>query len=283
MKFKELAGLWLDSLTGQKRDATLQTYRCAIKNAVRHLGGQDIGSITAAALRELEAGLQAEQKSFRSVKIVFNTVRLALGYAESRGLIPANPAKNYAVKKGNYEPKPGRKPENRAAAEDILEAYPLGHPYRIPIHLMCGAGLRRGETGGLTWDHVDLQKDIIRVDRQLAYRSKDDYRFAPLQVKTLARDIAISRSLKEELARWKEIQKGHGLLKEEKDALVCSYENGKPSCDGRFAEELKEKGFSPRALRQAYEEKVNAMVGCIMSRLSLEEIGLLRKKILLRG
>ena len=283
MQFKELAGLWLKSLEGKRRDATLRTYRFAIQHAVEHMGETELGAITAEMLGELETKLQEKKKSYRTVKIVFNAVRLALGHAESGGLIPANPAKHYAVRKGNYAPAKRRKSAQGKAAPDILEAYPPGHPYRIAVHLMCGAGLRRGEAQGLTWDHVNLQQDIIHVDRQLAYHSKDDYKFAPLQARTLVRDIVIGRSLKKELAGWKDVQKEQGLLKEEKDAFVCSYPDGRTSFDTRFVESLRKKGFSPRTLRQTYEDRVDAMVESIMSRLSLEEISLLRASILHRG
>ena len=283
MQFKELAGLWLESLEGKRRDATLRTYRFTIQHAVEHLGETELGDITAETLGELETKLQKKKKSWRTVKIVFNTVRLALGFAESQGLIPANPAKNYAVKKENHASAKGRKSAQGKAAADILEAYPPGHPYRIAVHLMCGAGLRRGEAQGLTWDHVNLQQDIIHVDRQLDYHNKDDYKFAPLQAKTLVRDIVIGRSLKKELACWKDVQKEQGLRTEEKDAFVCSYPDGRTAFDARFVESLREKGFSPRTLRQTYEERMDAMVESIMSRLSLEEIRRLRASILHRG
>ena len=280
MRFKTLAALWMKSIEGHVRNTTVKSYRFAIGNALRYLGEKKLGAITAKNLDELEQGLREEKKSYRSVRLIFNAVRLALGYAKERGEISSNPAWHYAIRKENYEPDREKKPAAHADIEELLEAYPSGHPYRIPILLMCGAGLRRGEARGLTWDHVDLEKGKLHVIRQLLYRGKEDYEFSPLRSKSLIRDVVLSKQLREELTKWKGYQKANGVFQEEKDAFVCSYDDGKPSCDNRFMEELRKKGFRTGSLQQAYEAQVDTMVDSLISKLSLSEIGFLRDRLL---
>ena len=42
-----------------------------------------------------------------------------------------------------------------------------GHRFEAIYLTMLFTGMRRGEACGLTWDCVDLEKGIIRVDKQL--------------------------------------------------------------------------------------------------------------------
>ena len=99
MFFTRLAELWMESIEGQVRGTTVRSYRFAISHAAKYLGEQELGTITAESLGRLEEKLQGEQKSYRSVRLIFNAVRLALGYAEEQGMIPSNPARHYTIRK----------------------------------------------------------------------------------------------------------------------------------------------------------------------------------------
>jgi hypothetical protein len=97
------------------------------------------------------------------------TLRQHLGQmltaAVEDGLIPRNPAAG------------ARMPRSEAAKPDavpvnVIEAITAGVPdwFRVAIPLGLGAGLRQGETCGLTVDRPDLLRRTLRVDRQLVTR-----------------------------------------------------------------------------------------------------------------
>ncbi len=283
MLFDELAEKWLDSIGERVRKTTLCTYRASLSRAMRYLEGKEIGDITGQDLRAMEDGLIQGGGSYQTARLLFNVVRLSLGYAVEEGLLSSNPAEGYTPDRGSYR----QTEKTRAAApmdvKSLIKSYPFLHPYHMPLELLYGAGLRTGEMLGLTWDHVDLKYGCIHVVRQLVRQDADRYRLMPLRSANLVRDVVIDNELKRKLSRWRSDQKMRGLLKRgEKDAFVCIETDGSPINYDRFVYTLRKQGVTPRFLRKAYEDQANETAAILKERLSMEEIGTLRRQMLLK-
>ena len=281
MLFDELAEKWIDSIGERVRKTTLCTYRASLSRAMRYLEGKEIGDITGQDLRAMEDGLIQGGGSYQTARLLFNVVRLSLGYAVEEGLLSTNPAERYTPERGSY-----RQTEKTQAAApmdvtSLIKSYPFLHPYHMPLELLYGAGLRTGEMLGLTWDHVDLKYGCIHVVRQLVRQDANRYRLMPLRSANLVRDVVIDNELKRKLARWRSDQKMRGILKRnEKDALVCIETDGSPINYGRFTYALRKKGFTPQSLRRAYEENARAVTSLLQEKLSIGEIRLLQEAAL---
>ena len=279
----ELAEVWLDSIRESVRETTLASYRVAVKRAVRYLGGKDIQDITEQDLRDTETRLVANGDSYQTARMMFNVLRLSLDCAVKEGRLSANPAKYYTPDKGSYRKAKETRAVSAPDAERIIKQYPFLHPYHMPLMLLYGAGLRTGEMLGLTWDHVDLKYGCIHIVRQLVHRKGGRYGFTPLRSASLVRDVVIDGRLKSQLSRWRSDQKMRGLLKRgEKDAFVCIETDGSPINYDRFVYTLRKQGVTPRFLRKAYEDQANETAAILKERLSMEEIGILRRQMLRR-
>lgn len=58
--------------------------------------------------------------------------------------------------------------------QKILERFPEGSPFYIPIMIGYYTGVRISECFGLTWDRIDLNNRIITIDRQVVKRKLGD-------------------------------------------------------------------------------------------------------------
>ncbi|WP_046175355.1 site-specific integrase [Domibacillus indicus] len=92
-------------------------------------------------------------------------------------------------------------------------------------------GMRRGELLGLKWSDIDFDKQIINVNRQLAYIPLKGYVVTTLKTKKSQRKIPISNEVikallisKTEQQEWKEKL---GQAYEDNDFVICT-EFGKP-------------------------------------------------------
>ena len=91
--------------------------------------------------------------------------------------------------KANYIKVPKKAPTNIVKRHiitpeklnELLEKYPFGSPYYMPILILFCTGVRIGELLGLTWDNIDLDKKIITLDKQVVYVSKRGYFFTTLK------------------------------------------------------------------------------------------------------
>lgn len=57
--------------------------------------------------------------------------------------------------------------------QNKLIAASSGDPFQILVHALLGLGLRNGELGGLQWDDLDLDKQLVQVRRQLTDVAND--------------------------------------------------------------------------------------------------------------
>ena len=128
----------------------------------------------------------------------------------------------------------------------LLEKYPFGTAYYIPILILFHTGVRIGELLGLSWEDIDFDTKTITLRRQIVYISKRGYFFSTLKTKTSNRYIVMDDFLLNELKRWKLQQI------ENEQAAGSSYIYIYKTAEGKLVQCSKEIGFNSG-------EKINSL------------------------
>lgn len=98
-------------------------------------------------------------------KILTGALKYAVYPAQ---LIAYNPAIGVTIPKIET---PVQNADEKVLSDDelktLLKRFPKGSPYYIMLMIGYYTGLRIGETLGLTWDNIDLEKQTITVNHTL--------------------------------------------------------------------------------------------------------------------
>ena len=160
---KWLAGLDLKPLTRQNYASIVRTYldpdlgRCRLRDL-------SASTIRAAFIKWLNE--DSARSSLRQVKVVLQS---CLRSALLDDLIATNPMDRLRAQKGQKNPLPIAAPPKAKPVPPAKIAELLAEdesPYKIAVVLMIAAGLRRGETLGLRWRNVDLDRGRIAIVEQ---------------------------------------------------------------------------------------------------------------------
>ncbi|MBR2518898.1 MAG: site-specific integrase [Selenomonadaceae bacterium] len=113
----------------------------------------------------------------------------------------------------------------------LLEKYPFGTPYYIPLLLLYHTGARLGEVLGLIWSDVNFETKRITLRQQITYISKRGHFFTTLKTKSSNRYIIVDDFLLGELKRW-----------QNRDGKLCS-QKIIPSRQKNYRSEICERFF----------------------------------------
>ena len=67
-------------------------------------------------------------------------------------------------------------------------------------------GMRIGEAAALQWSDIDFETGILSIDKNLYYKSMEEYKFVEPKTQASVRDIVIDADTIKELEEWKEVQ-----------------------------------------------------------------------------
>lgn len=111
----------------------------------------------------------------------------------------------------------------------ILERFPFGSSFYIPLQIAFHTGMRGGEITALKWENVDLENKIIYVNHTLISKGKGIFELGTPKTKSSYRKIDIGNTLVSILKRHKLYQKEnklkYGSYYTNSD-FVCTKENG---------------------------------------------------------
>lgn len=183
--------LYVDS---NLRLSTKKNYVNTINKQVRpRIGGYRLSAVTPAVVQEMLNDLQSEGKSMSYITLVRVIMRAAFGYAvRPMGYIKENPVSYAKTPKGSAKPRT-RRVLSREEVETILERFD-GTGFRLPVLIAYHAGLRIGEVYGLTWDNIDLEAGVIRVEKQLKQYKRKWYFSEPKNDASI-RTVRIGKTL----------------------------------------------------------------------------------------
>ena len=206
---KDFMTRWLEEVVSLNVKAnTLQTYQSVFNNRiVPQLGEVKVQDLTPAMLDKWIRDLQKGGLSRHSITAAHTLLHHALDYAvHPANIINSNPiiyikvpknAPKNIVKRTIVTPEQFRK---------LLEKYPFGTPFYIPLLLLYHTGMRVGEALGLSWEDIDFELKRINLRRQITYIRRRGYYFTTLKTESSKRYIIVDDYLLSELRRWRERQ-----------------------------------------------------------------------------
>jgi integrase len=157
---------WLDNVAKPSvRETTWESYeRCVRLHLKDQLGGIKLADLRPPHVEAYFAGQLKEGMSRGNAKKVGEVLASALEHAARTGLIRSNPSSPIT------KPQPEEEeivPFTPAEAKAVLAAAE-GLRLEALFHLAFATGARQGELLGLGWDHVDLDRGAVRIERSLA-------------------------------------------------------------------------------------------------------------------
>lgn len=111
----------------------------------------------------------------------------------------------------------------------IVERFPFGSSFYIPLQIAFHTGLRAAEVCGLTWDCIDTDNKTLKVDKILIGKGKGVFEFGTPKTLSSNRTISIGDTLISILKKNKLYQGENKLRYGEyykNSNFVCTKENG---------------------------------------------------------
>ena len=187
---------------------TQVSYRGIITKHVKPaLGIYKLKSLTPALLQEFVNEKYRSGISKSHLSCIMNVLSSALRYAvHPCAFIKDNPLQY--IKKPKYEHtalEERHKIVSRENFRRIIERFPPGSDYYIPLIIGYYTGFRIGEVMALTWDDVDLAQNSISINK-IVFKKSPDWIFGSTKTKTSVRTIKIGTTLANILQQHKKRQ-----------------------------------------------------------------------------
>ncbi len=204
ISFSDFLHYFIDHGMSHYKDTTQKIYRVNILyKIIPAIGHYKVSSLTPTILSDFLVELKGKNYSLSTITTVRSVLTASLTYAvEPMHYLQSNPM--LYVKTPNVDRKTeSRTPITTEQWKRIMEMFPEGNRYHLPLMLGYYCGLRIGECYGLQWEDVDFENNMLHVERQLVMTG--NYRYAPPKQNS-SRVIKFGSTLKEELLREKERQ-----------------------------------------------------------------------------
>ena len=151
-------------------------YAGLINNHLKpYFGFYKLKSITPSIIQEFANKLSLSGYSRSMIINIFTTLQSALDYAvHPLGYIKDNPTRYVKFPTGGKE----RKERIILKQEDfktIINRFPFGSRFYIPLLIGWHCGLRISETFGLTWEDIDFDKKTLSVNKQIIKRKYGEF------------------------------------------------------------------------------------------------------------
>ncbi len=278
---KDFMTNWLENVIAVNVKATsMQTYQSMFTNRImQSLGEVKVQDLTTAILDKWVRGLQKAGLSFNSISALHALLHHALDYAvHPAQLISSNPSVYIKVPKNAPKNIVKRTIITTEQFATLLEKYPFGTSFYVPLLLLYHTGMRIGEMLGLNWSSIDFTNSRIILTRQIRFLHRRGYYLTTLKTKTSERYILIDDFLLSELKRWQAQQveneklfggtyvytylesDGHIIRRAkglpapagEKVSLVCTRDNGKIIRRENIAKILQKEGLNAHSFRHTH-------------------------------
>lgn len=199
--------IWISTCKKHCRDTTKRTYMIQYNRLRKELGWRKISSLNLVVLQDAFNKLSSDKSRSDCKALLVDMLNRAM---ESE-LINKNTALGIKSVIDN-----DTKKEKRILSEEetilLLECSKKGMLYPVLI-VALNTGMRMGEILGLTWDCVDFENKIIRVEKTLCYLPGDgmhaNYQFHAPKNKAGKRNIPMTKDAYEVLMiqkdRWNNI------------------------------------------------------------------------------
>lgn len=176
---------------------TREAYRVIIENHIKPtLGYYKVKNLSPAILQEFVNSKYLSGFAKHYLNNLIAVMSGALKYA----VYPAEFIKSSPmlyVKMPKYEisrKELGHKLLSQEDYKKVMERFPVGNPFHMPLLVGYYTGFRIGEVTSMTWDDIDLDSKTITVDKSLYKRSPSWY-IGPAKTESSNRTISIGDTL----------------------------------------------------------------------------------------
>lgn len=190
------------------RHNTQLAYMNIIKNHIKpSLGFYRLNSLTPVVLQDFinNKYIQGFSKSY--LESIINLLNNSLKFAVYPGNFIKNNPMQYIIFPKFKQAQKSLK-EKIISIEDferIIDRFPIGSTYYIPLVIGFYTGLRIGEVAGLTWEDIDLGKKTLDVNKILYKKNKAWY-FGQTKTESSNRIIKFGNNLTQILKSYKRLQ-----------------------------------------------------------------------------
>ena len=258
--------IWINTCKKNCRNTTLRTYSLQYNRLRGTIGDLSLSELNPILLQSVFNDLKSDASRNACKKILVDILNCAM----EADLIIKNPALHIKTKIDNIE-----KAEKRVLTENEIQLlYEVSRNQRLyPFFVTAlNTGMRIGEIIGLTWDCVDFENHIIKVEKTLCYLPNNGngiYEFHPPKTRAGRRNIPMTKQLKEVLIEQRNWQHslpiGSTPLKGFED-LVFTSKNNRPLHTANIQDsiealikkinkqnpEINFKPFTPHCLRHTF-------------------------------
>ncbi|WP_040328558.1 site-specific integrase [Clostridium ihumii] len=210
---------------------TQEYYKNIIKNHIKpSLGSYKLKSLTPAILQEFINNKYLDGFSKCSINNFYGVLSGALKSAVyPYQFIKENPMKYIKLPKDNKPKSEDLKIISINDFNTIINRFPQGSSFYIPLQIAFHTGMRASEVCGLTWDCIDFENKTIHVEKILLSKKNGVYEFGSPKTKSSNRFISIGDTLILILKNHNAWQKENKLKYDEyyiNSNFVCTKENG---------------------------------------------------------
>lgn len=165
MTFKQLADEWSAAHYPTLENNTLKQYRPALKDAVSRFGEMRISDITSTQVDLYIKSFASRGYAQKTVKSRLLVLNLAMTYAVVNQYIAANPCTYIKV------PKNLPKEKRRGLTEEEITVVKnsIDKTFGLFAYFLLNTGLRRGEALALTYNDIDFDKKVIKVNKTVEW------------------------------------------------------------------------------------------------------------------
>ncbi len=217
---------WIKTCKTHCRDTTKRTYQIQYNRLSPLIGWRKINKLNLVILQDAFNQLGSD-KSREDCKALLVDI---LNRAVETNLLNKNPAVAVKTRLVN-NPKEEKRILTEEETDILLECAKDSMMYPVFV-VALGTGMRIGEILGLTWDCVDFEKSIIRVEKTLVYmpgNGKAIYEFHQPKTEAGRRQIPMSKEVKKALLAqkaWKDrVSIRHNPRPGMEDLVFCSKTN----------------------------------------------------------
>ena len=167
--------IWPRDFLGNVKPGTAINYEMTLRvHVIPALGEIPLIDLKTPPIQRLYNKKLLEGLSPKSIKNLHGCLHKALDIAVKIGYIPKNPSSACILPRVNQaEIHPLDTPDLSKLMESMK-----GHEYEALIMVALFTGMRSGELLGLTWDCVDFENGLIRVNKQLVQPRKRGEKFS---------------------------------------------------------------------------------------------------------
>lgn len=186
---KDFMTNWLENVVAPNvKITTLIDYRSRLKSRILpYIGNFKMQEITPAIIDNWIRELLKSGLSWNSISNTHSLLFHAFSYAVYPAeLIQSNPVVYVKIPRNAPKNVIKRQIITFEHFQEIIQKYPPGSQYHIPILILFHTGIRLGELLGLTWENVNLDNKIIELTHQMVYVKREGNFFRHSKQKQVA-------------------------------------------------------------------------------------------------